>query len=161
MTRLLASITLAFVCAFSLPACESGAASDEASGITRACYRSFAPTLVAWEDALVRVPERCAYLDKLYTVQLANTGEIPCTTEASNQTVAGCTTPEDHTIYLLASGDNVQMTDTSVHEWVHALADCVDGDRDADHLRAELWADYGPNSVEAQAQASAEIGECL
>lgn len=161
MKRLLASITLAFVLALSLPACESTEPSDREPQITRACYRSFAPTLDAWERALVRAPASCAALDKLYTVQLASTGEIPCTTEASNWTVAGCTTPEDQTIYLLAGGDNIQMTDTSVHEWVHALADCVDGNRDADHLRAELWADYGPNTVEAQAQASAEIGECL
>ena len=60
-----------------------------------------------------------------------------------------------------ASPCRFALVDTSVHEWIHALAQCVDGAMDVDHLRGELWGDYGGESVEIQAQASAEIGECL
>lgn len=143
--------------------CASSSPIDAEPRITRACYRSFAPTVDAWDQVVGRAPLECAYLDKEYTVQLLHqSGDfLACTPVASSWTVAGCTHPPTSTIYMLASDDNVQMTNTSVHEWVHALADCVDGDADPDHLRAELWADYGANTVELQAQASAEIGACL
>ncbi|HYC44486.1 MAG TPA: hypothetical protein VED01_03280 [Burkholderiales bacterium] len=151
MRRVLLLALLAMACA--------PAPSDEPA-ITAACVRSFRPTLAAWESVHGRVPEDCAYLDAELDVQLASEDEIPCAPEASTELVVGCMVPGD-AIYLLEGRDDVQLVDTSVHEWVHALAHCVDGDADRYHLRGELWAQYGPESVELQAQASAEIGECL
>ena len=61
-----------------------------------------------------------------------------------------------------ASRTNVELVNTSVHEWIHALAQCVDGDMDRDHLRVELWAGLSDaDSVEVEGQAFSEIGECL
>lgn len=128
--------------------------------INGACERAFRPTLQAWEAALGRVPEGCAYLDAEYDVVLASEAAIPCAPESSVELVVGCTVP-GNAIYLLAGRDDVALVDTAVHEWVHALAHCVDGDVDRYHLRGELWAQYGPDTVELQAQAGAEIGECL
>jgi hypothetical protein len=132
----------------------------EESGITGACVRSFRPTLQEWEAVQGRVPEDCAYLDMVYTVQLASREEIPCEMEEGSQTI-GCTQPEEQAIYLLEGRTASQLVDSSVHEWVHALADCVDGDRDRFHLRGELWNQYGTDTVEFQAQWMAEIGSCL
>lgn len=128
-------------------------------GITGACVRSFRPTLEAWEAEFGRVPEECAYLDAELDVQLGSEAEIPCAPEASTELVVGCL--HGDVIYLLEGRDDGLLVDTSVHEWTHALARCVDGDPDRYHLRGELWAQYGPETVELQAQASAEIGACL
>lgn len=128
--------------------------------ITGACTRSFRPTLEAWEAVRGRVPETCAYLDTVYAVQLVSEAEIPCEKE-TNGLIVGCTQPEERTIYLLKGRSASELVDTSVHEWVHALADCVDGDRDTNHLRGELWGDYGVDAIEVQAQAAAVIGGCL
>jgi hypothetical protein len=144
--------------ALALVAC--GSPTPDEPGITDACVRSFRPTLKAWEAALGRVPEGCAYLDAEYVVQIVSADEMPCAPEASTELVIGCTVPGD-AIYLLEGRDVVQLVDTSVHEWVHVLAYCVDGDLDRYHLRAGLWALYGAETVELQAQASAEIGQCL
>lgn len=139
--------------------CEQTAGREEPR-ITRACIRSFAPALDAWQAELGRVPEACAYLDAELDVQIVSEAEIPCAPESSSELVVGCFVPGD-AIYLLESRDLIQLVDTSVHEWVHALAHCVDGDSDRYHLRAGLWAQYGADTVELQAQASAEIGGCL
>lgn len=128
--------------------------------ITGACKRAFAPTLEAWETALGRVPDTCSSLDTQIGVQLvAKQSDLPCPPPAVNETLIGCT--QGSTIYLLRERDNVDLVDTSVHEWVHALAQCVYGDPDADHLRAQLWGYYGADTIETQAQAAAQIGECL
>ena len=132
---------------------------DAPTSVSGACQRSFRPTLEAWEAARGRVPDTCAYLDAEYAVQLVEQGELPCDAAGDNELLVGCT--QGDTIYLLRGRDNVQLVDTSVHEWVHALADCVYGDVDRDHLRAGLWALDGAETVELQAQASAEIGRCL
>ena len=134
-------------------------ADEDEHAVTGACERSFRPTLKAWEAALGRVPEGCAYLDSEYVVQLVSEDEMPCEDEPGS-IVVGCTVEGD-AIYLLEGRLPAQLVDTSVHEWVHTLASCVDGDIDADHLRGELWGEYGPNTVEFSAQVSAEIGECL
>lgn len=137
-----------------------GPSAPPAPSITGACARSFRPTLEAWEAQLGHVPDECAYLDTQYDVQLVDReAQLPCPAPAVNETLVGCT--QGKTIYLLRGRDDVELVDTSVHEWVHALAQCVYGDPDADHLRAGLWALYGAESVEIQAQASAQIGRCL
>lgn len=142
----------------------NGCASDEPTGpapITRACYRSFAPTLDAWQGALLRVPEECTLLDQEYTVSQVLSESIPCRPASSSEVVVGCTVPRTQDIYLLAGRDDLATTDSSVHEWIHALADCVSGDADYDHLRASLWAEYGADTVEAQALGNVTTGECL
>jgi len=144
---------------FALAACEAPDPPPDEPGIAGACVRSFRPTLEAWEVRYDRVPEDCAYLDRVYPVQVVSADEMPCEDEPGS-IIVGCTV-EDDAIYLLEGRLPVQLVDTSVHEWVHVLAACVDGDIDADHLRAGLWGVYGAETVEIQAQAAAEIGECL
>jgi hypothetical protein len=138
------------------------AAPDEQQTITGACQRSFRPTLEAWEAELGRVPAECAYLDTEYSVEVLPASELPCDPPGPGELVTGCTVQPLQAIYLLGDRTNVELVDTSVHEWLHALADCVDGDMDRHHARVELWDELsGAESVEIQAQASAEIGECL
>jgi hypothetical protein len=156
MTRL----ALAFACLVLLAACPGEAPASELPTITRACYRSFAPTLAAWEAEFGRAPVECSLLDTEYTVQLATPAEIPCVASRA-ESVIGCITYSARAIYLLDGRDERALTDSSVHEWVHALAHCADGDGDGAHLRAELWALYGAGSVEVQALAGALAGECL
>jgi hypothetical protein len=128
--------------------------------ITGACHRAFRSVLEAWESELGRVPQLCAYLDADYDVQLVAAGELPCEEPASEGAVlVGCT--HEQVIYLLRGRDDIALIDTSVHEWLHALAECVDGTADRDHLRGRLWIDYGANTIEAQALGSVEIGKCL
>lgn len=144
-----------------LAACAS-AAPDDPQTITGACQRSFRPTLEAWEAELGRVPAECAYLDTEYSVQVLPASELPCDPPGPGELVTGCTVQPLQAIYLLGGRTNVELVDTSVHEWIHALADCVDGDMDRDHLRVELWADLSDaDSVEVQGQAFSQIGECL
>lgn len=143
-----------------LVACGGSDGGAGGGGFTGACTRAFRPTLEAWETALGRVPDECALLDTQIDVQLVDQqSDLPCPLPAVNETLVGCT--QGSTIYLLRGRDNVELVDTSVHEWVHALAQCVYGDPDADHLRAQLWGYYGAESIETQAQAGAQIGECL
>jgi hypothetical protein len=148
---------------------------DKPSGeLTGACVRSFRPTLEAWEAELGRVPAECAYLDQEYSVELFSAAELPCDDPGPGEQVLGCTEQPTMAIYILKrrgrrvlvhhghkSRTNVELVDTSVHEWIHALADCVDSDMDLEHVRVELWAPFGAESVEIQGQAFAEIGDCL
>jgi hypothetical protein len=148
-----------FVALLVLVACDTPAPPDD-PGITRACIRSFAPTLKAWEAAFERVPDECRYLDGEVIVQLVSADEMPCDEPIGvNETRTECF--HGDVLYLNEDLDDVALVDASVHGWTHALADCVYGAPDVDHLRARLWAVYGAETVELQAQASAEIGECL
>lgn len=163
----LAFVLLAAACAAPTP--------NDPQEITGACQRSFRPTLEAWEAELGRVPAECAYLDAEYSVQVLPAAELPCDKPGPGERVNGCTVQPGMEIYILKSRTrpsimhyirksrtNVELVDTSVHEWIHAIAQCVDGHMDVDHVRYELWADLsGADSVEIQAQAGAEIGECL
>lgn len=127
--------------------------------ITSACVRSFVPTLEAWEARLGRVPQRCAYLDREYDVIVSDA--IPCGPALPNGLLlVGCTRAQHRAIYVLAGRSPVQQLDTSVHEWVHALAACVTGNADDDHARTELWEGYGADAVEPQGIAAAQVGEC-
>jgi hypothetical protein len=145
-----------------LVACAPAAPDDGPQEITGACQRSFRPALEAWEAELGRVPAECAYLDTQYTVEVLPASELPCDPPGPGELVTGCTVQPLQAIYLLGDRTNVELVDTSVHEWLHALADCVDGDMDRYHVRVELWEELsGPDSVVVQAQAGAEIGECL
>jgi hypothetical protein len=127
----------------------------------RACYRSFSASLAAFEQRLGRVGYACQFLDSQYTVQLASLAEIPCMAASGAERVHGCTTPVDRTIYVLAGRDQIATRDTSVHEWLHTLLDCVYHDADREHVRAEIWEGYGANTAEVQAQAAAPAGACL
>lgn len=157
MRRLIAALA-----ALALLACAHVQASGPKSDtrVADACVRSFRPTLHAWEASQGRVPEGCAYLDMHYAVQVVSAADMPCKATAHNELIVACLHPQSRVIYLLAGRDDVQLTDSSVHEWVHALVYCAAGGLDEMHLRAGLWALYGANSVEAQAQAAAVIGPC-
>lgn len=144
-----------------LAAC-APAPDDDPQEIIGACQRSFRPTLEAWEAELGRVPDECAYLDSVYSVQVLSASELPCDPPGPGELVTGCTVQPLMAIYLLGDGrTNVDLVNTSVHEWIHALAQCVDGDMDRERLRVELWAPFGAASVEIQGQAFSQIGECL
>ena len=149
---------------FILSACATDHEPTEPS-LTGVCVRSFRAVLEAWEtNARERVPDECAFLDAEYRVSLAS--EMPeCEGEpiGVNETVAGCTLPEQHAILIQDQLDELQRLDISIHEWIHALANCVYGDPDNEHLRAGLWLVFGAQSTEGQAfgSASAQPGECL
>lgn len=163
--QIAAAIVAWLLVAVALLTCSSCAPDepDDRREITGACQRSFRPTLEAWEGALGRVPSDCAYLDDVYSVQLLPPEDAPCMAAELNQLVTGCTEHPSMAIYILDVGrTNVDLVNTSVHEWIHALAQCVDGDMDVEHTRVELWYDLSvENSVEAEGQAFATIGECI
>jgi hypothetical protein len=142
----------------------SGCAPNEPDdpGITRACIRSFAPTLDAWEAELGRVHGECAYLDGVVDVQLVAEADMPCDERVGvNEVRAECV--QGGVLYVNEALDDLQQIDASVHGWVHALAQCVYGDFDKDHLRSQLWAVYeNENAVEFQAHFyGVETGSCL
>lgn len=152
---------------FVMSGCAAQDPVPRASGqpLTGACVRSFLPTLRAWEARFGRAPDECQLLDAQYRVHVVSADELAaagcdCVCSVSGQLV-GCTTQPDRQIYLLSGRTNVETTDTSAHEWVHAIEQCVHGNMDVDHARPQLWErNSGAASVEIQAQASAEIGEC-
>jgi hypothetical protein len=132
--------------------------------ITRACVRSFAPTLAAWQAQFGRVPDRCSTLDAETEVQLVSAAEMPpppyCELPEDGEELAGCTVGD--VIYLLDGRDELATVDTSVHEWVHRLAGCVLSSADRDHVNAKLWIEYGVEAVEAQVHFHGlTYGECL
>ncbi len=139
--------------------CEQSHGGDE-PGITRACIRSFAPTLETWEGVFGRVPAECRSLDVELEVQLVAASDMPCFEPlGANELRTECVSGD--VLYLNEALDDVALVDASVHGWLHALNRCVNGDLDADHIRYPLWGVYGPDTVETQAQASADFGECL
>lgn len=160
LKQFVAALTYAMI-ALALATC-SGCAPDEPAtpGISRACYRSFAHVLDAWQAANLRVPEDCRLLDQEYTVQLVSAAEMPCK-GGPGEVVVGCTQSGARLISLLAGRDDLATTDSSVHEWTHALSVCATGVRDDDHARAVLWLEYGAETVEAQALANVTTGSCL
>jgi hypothetical protein len=140
-------------------ACEADPPKDE-NQITAACRRSFADVLQAWEAELGRVSEACDSLDAMYAIQVVSEDEMPCEEGiGDNQARGGCFL--GGVLYLLEHRSNSALVDSAVHEWVHALAQCIDGDVDRFHLRVELWGDYGTDTIEVEARANAQIGECL
>lgn len=157
----LALVMLALGCAAQPPVTR-----PNAPVLTSACVRSFLPTLRAWEARFGRAPDKCSRLDMEYRVHLVSASELAhagcdCVCSSSGQLV-GCTTQPDRAIYLLDGRSQVETTDTSAHEWIHATEQCVRGDMDVDHARSGLWErNDGAESVEIQAQASAAIGDCL
>jgi hypothetical protein len=138
--------------------CADTRESDEP--VTMACVRSFATTLEVWErNAGERVPEHCRHLDEDYTVLVVPSSGFPW--GSCDPLAVACVVPGFSTIYLEEGRSQRDTVHSSVHEWIHALAECVDGDLDADHHRAGLWASFGPQSTETQAQAAAVLGKCL
>ena len=138
---------------------------EQADGeeITRSCVRSFATTLAEWERSFgERVPAECALLDLEYdVVVVGDHARIPCDFEDVHGLLhVGCTLPEQRAIYILER-DRLAMVDTSVHQWIHALSACVIGEPDSGHHRSGLWESSGEYSIEIQAAAAAELGECL
>lgn len=133
--------------------------------ITHACYRSFYPTLRAWETKFGRAPAECQLLDKVYTVYLTETSSMAScqrTAIGSNQQVTGCTETDTKSILILKGRSDIQLTDSSIHEWIHTLAHCVFKDADKEHARAQLWEGYGADTVEVRTHfEGVEIGSCL
>lgn len=157
----LLALALALVFALSSCAVDEPAELDTDPPITGACVRAFRPTLEAWELQFGRVPASCAFLDVTYDVQLVAAGELPCAPGSGNETVVSCTQPNARVISLLASRSSLEIVNSMVHEWIHAISYCVRGELDLQHLEAKAWASYGGNTVEAQALAGKEVGECL
>lgn len=162
MRRLLALLTFALT----ICACDNGSTKpppDTEQHVFGACYRNYVATLNAWTDQVGRVPPECAELDRDYTIQITQEENIPCALEqgpSDHELWIGCTQPDELTIYLLDERTNAEKLDTSVHEWVHALAECVDGDMDLLHARAELWEGYEGLPVETLALTDLVIGQC-
>jgi hypothetical protein len=80
---------------------------------------------------------------------------------ADNEKYNGCTKPAAQEVWLRDQHDDLATKDSAVHEWTHVLAFCVYDDMDLEHMRAKLWADYGPNTVESVGAANSPAGKCL
>lgn len=115
--------------------------SDAGHATTHACRRSFVPVLDAWDMIVGRAPERCRALDSQYDIVVVPEEEMPCEEGlGDNQARGGCYA--GGVLYLLKGRSDEQLVDSAIHEWIHALAQCVNADVDRFHLRAELWIDY-------------------
>lgn len=98
-------------------------------------------------------------LDKDNAVQVVTPAEFPTECQLGPAELLGCAPPG---VVLLRAGlGTTTLIDTSVHEWFHKLLECVFNDPDREHMRANVWGYYGANTAEVQAQAAAQIGECL
>lgn len=138
--------------------------SDAGHVITHACRRSFVPVLDAWDMIVGRAPDRCRSLDAQYDIVVVPEEEMPCEEGlGDNQARGGCFAAG--VLYLLEGRSDEALVDSAIHEWIHALAQCVNADVDRFHLRVELWVDYleeqGP-AVEPRARAGITAhGRCL
>ena len=63
----------------------------------------------------------------------------------------GCILPGKKRIEILADMDSYQRGTTLIHEIIHLMSRCVDNTTDPQHLRKELWNEYGHDTVESVA----------
>lgn len=139
-----------------------------------ACYESFQNVLEGWEALVGPVPERCQHLDETVAVHLTS-APMPCKGSDPGR-VVGCFMAEEGEplnegdIYITSRHtDETQRVDTSVHEWVHALAYCVRSSGNPDHDDHALWGAhpheypivYDPKDVKSYAVVTSALGPCL
>lgn len=105
----------------------------------------------AWEARFGRLPEECRTLRERAVVAETTIAELTKTCPPEDpitQSTVGCFTHDQAGVpfVLIASeGDQYERMDTAVHEWVHLLAECVDGSSDGRHVRPELWSEDPAN----------------
>jgi hypothetical protein len=105
------------------------------------------------------VPDYCRHLDEDYEVRVVPSDQFPW--GSCDPLAVGCTIPGYMAIYIEEGRSQRDTVATSVHEWIHALSECVIGDVDAGHYRAGLWEPWRPTSIEAMANEAAVLGRCL
>lgn len=121
--------------------------------IEKADYdRARRATIEAWEQIIERVTRECEKV--LREASITESNEIQKKTD--NQIVAGKIYISRQNneiiqmqIHILASRNELEKLDDAVHEFTHGLAACQRGDLDSEHLNAQYWIDYGPDTVEA------------
>lgn len=172
--RALFAMALAWA-AFVFALLSQGCAPDEpadpapdAGEVSGVCWRAFSSVLGAWVDQYgARVPAECEVLDRSWRVALGTEADMAaCPPAGPHQVLRGCTSPTERTVYVLGTLDEALRRDVAIHEWVHVLSHCVDGDLDRSHSVYELWmgdaqGGAGFGSVEGKAQADAPYGDCL
>lgn len=89
-----------------------------------ACFAVFDRVAIAWEREIGFVPVGCWLEPDLVRIEIVD--------DLGNYEgrIIG------DRMMLIADGDLVYI---AAHEWLHALAQCVDGDDDAGHNRPEVW----------------------
>ena len=158
----------AFIFALLSQGCAPDEPSEPVPAVSGVCWRAFSSVLGAWVDQYgARVPAECEVLDRSWRVALGTEADMAaCPPAGPHQVLRGCTSPTERTVYVLGTLDEDLRRDTAIHEWVHVLSHCVDGDFDRGHSIYELWmgdaqGGAGFGSVEGKAQADAPYGTCL
>jgi hypothetical protein len=164
----MAAVRIWFALALVVAGCAEGTADAHEGRVSRgACYAALEPTLAAWTTVLdEHVRPECMALLKTYRIELVAQADMPCdlpgtnVSARGNRNVNGCTKESRKTIYLLDGMNDADTVDVAVHEWVHAIAGCENGDPDKNHVDPELW-DADWSGVLGLGRASSPLGPCL
>lgn len=161
-----AMLCAAFVIAFSvLSSCTS---SVDGSGFIADYDEARRATIEAWEDVVGPVSQWCVQrTEGAIVVEVGSTDDYPekdCGLKnlADGYLVGECTyapkiNSAPYIIYILSGRTELAKTDSAVHGWTHALSHCMYGDGDREHADILLWAEYGPNTVEAHGCANLRL----
>lgn len=131
-----------------------------------ACYEAFQAAVQGWEEFVGPVPDRCQYLDMEYHLEV--TDDLGCSGDLTD--VIGCHNDSQRWIHVRAGLTQVRTVEASVHEWFHALHECVYGNPDHDHENPDVFGpdggrvpEHGRVQYTAQryAIARAAVGPCL
>lgn len=132
-----------------------------------ACFSSFANAVEGWDYFVGPVPAKCQHLDESYRIVVTN-GPMPCKASDPGR-VVGCQMPDERAIYIAADVSETKKVDISVHEWIHALSQCIDGDGDPNHLKLAAWGkhphdhtvDISPDNARSYGIVTSALGPCL
>lgn len=91
----------------------------------------------AWEETNGEIHDDCIeYFSSYEVVEFARGDTSVCRTAID---VDGCHSWDERRIGLADDLTELELADSLIHEWIHAIAWCEHGDADRDHLRADLW----------------------
>lgn len=131
-----------------------------------ACYEAFDAAREGWERYVGPVPDKCQHLTWEYRLELQSDLECPPT---SSRTL-GCHNTT-HWIHIQAGMSPERTVETAVHEWMHALSQCVTGHPDNDHTNPSVFgedrgrvprgAEWEPETAQQYAISIAPVGPCL
>lgn len=130
-----------------LMACTNPTTDIDAADPMALDYRDdFRATEDAWAQTVGTLPEQCRTLTARVLVSETTKDELAsvCPAEPGFYTLGCFLAPEpgldaEPVIYLATDVEAATVSDSAIHEWVHALAWCVYGEPDTDHARAPLW----------------------
>lgn len=148
--------------------CAEGTAAPEPRNHAEAfaCYEAFESALEGWEEFEGPVPDRCRYLDTSYSLSVQE--DLGCA--GSTPDTIGCHNGTRRWIHIRPGLTPERTVGASVHEWMHALSECVYGHPDHGHENPSVFGydrgqvpEYVGNQYTAQryAIARAPVGPCL